>query len=359
MNCFYCLRDEKCDDGISYEQLDKILNFIIGYYKDNRLDGISIQPWGGEPLLEIDKILHMNKVLVNHGVSAKITIQTNGLLLNQKNAELLHQSGIRVGISLDGVSYVHDQYRRIAQSGSHRYVEAAVKMAKALWGDDVGIISVNTKCSLEHIEESLNYFAKDLCLKSVKFNFVHPNIDIDSKDIVIENHDVPKFYDTLIGALIKLNHEGYAICETNIKDKLMNLLFCEFRDLCRTRGCLGGYSFVTFDRFGDIYPCEMVDKSELKMGNIDTFTTFDDMIKNNQDNKFFGCKKCCKTDCEWFTYCRGGCTASIITNNYGAYDEKECAINRYLYPKLIEMILSQPLAVKALTGGKADLVTGE
>lgn len=59
-SCKYCLRNPESEGRrMSTEMLDRILDRILELCETHHYTHISIQPWGGEPLLEFDKILHI------------------------------------------------------------------------------------------------------------------------------------------------------------------------------------------------------------------------------------------------------------------------------------------------------------
>lgn len=62
MRCKYCLRNVSApDETVSEEKLYKICKYIEAYCDKENLAHVSIQPWGGEPLLELDFILKMRQ----------------------------------------------------------------------------------------------------------------------------------------------------------------------------------------------------------------------------------------------------------------------------------------------------------
>lgn len=71
---------------------------------------------GGEPLLAgPDRIAHCVtevRAAVGAATDVRISLQTNGILLDAEYCRLLHQLGIRVGVSLDGDGAAHDRHRR-------------------------------------------------------------------------------------------------------------------------------------------------------------------------------------------------------------------------------------------------------
>ena len=103
MRCEYCLRNTEYDqDSISYTKLDDIISFIKSYCKENGIKNISVQAWGGEPLLEKDKILYMVNKLKMKNTKVHFSIETNATLLTNNNILSMYESHVGLGISIDG-----------------------------------------------------------------------------------------------------------------------------------------------------------------------------------------------------------------------------------------------------------------
>ena len=110
---------------------------------------------------------------------------------------------------------------------------------------------------------------------------------------------------------------------------------------------------VALNRHGDLFPCDLVDVNEVKMGNIFGDHSIPQLVKTAEENNpFFAAnpdRKC--DDCPWGLFCKGGCSAATIyTNNKGRQvDELECRINTILYPMLLELAFNDPEAIRILT----------
>lgn len=100
---------------------------------------------------------------------------------------------------------------------------------------------------------------------------------------------------------------------------------------------------------GYIYPCELTDYVEDRIGNVKECEDLIEMVKDAQLNRSYFKKKedfSCST-CSWRYFCRGGC--SIKAKLSGAKkDDLECTINKTLYPIMIESILNNPMMVNKL-----------
>ncbi len=358
MNCYYCLRDFN-DEGyvISDDVLEKIVNWICDYCDEKHINHISIQPWGGEPLLAIDKIIYMRKMFINRNIGTTITVQSNGLLLTEEMAYKLKENNINIGISVDGCAKIHDIHRKDCGGNStYSKVKNAIIVAKRIIDDDIGTITVNSQFSMDYLEESIESMVVDLNLHTIKFNLMHPNSKAFDIGTVIKTSDIDSYITRILDKIIDLNEKGYQVTDSNIRDKLLNILVGSSGDICHSRGCQGGRKFITIASNGDIYPCELVGKEEVRIGNIFTGKDLIGMIKESMSsNPYFFHKHSEKCDaCPWYVYCRGGCTASIFSynNNLDEIDEKECAVNQALYPKIIELVLQKSPIVGKLTKGK-------
>lgn len=359
LRCKYCFRHlEKLKrDEIDNSMLKSICKYILQYCHAQNIKEFSIQFWGGEPLLMFDKIIYVYEFFEKHGLNPQFIMETNGTLIDEKVATELVKRKIRIGISIDGPEYLHNLQRPFVNGGeSFDQVIQGVNCLKKVFYDEFGLITVITKKNIHEASDILNYFAKQLNLHQAKFNLVKQNV-FSPESMELSNFsdlEIDNFFDNIIKKIVQLNQEGYQIYERNICDKTMNLLSKRARNICSSRGCRGGYKIVSFNGKGDIYPCDMLDHEEVRIGNIKDEISLLHMIENAvEKNRFFKKKEIeeCKM-CPWNGYCEGGCTASMIYNEKSFIDEMECRVNRILYPKLIHLLLSKPETVQYLTNNQ-------
>ena len=105
---------------------------------------------------------------------------------------------------------------------------------------------------------------------------------------------------------------------------------------------------MSIDINGDIYPCEMMDYKNVKIGSIykdgklsSNYDLISQINKSKKNNIYFQKKinSECKS-CPWQYYCQGGCTSRIIySNGKMKYDEVECEFNKIIYERIIEQTL--------------------
>ena len=111
LNCQYCFEDRK-NINMSNEDIEAIYSLVLKSI--NNLNCISLLWFGGEPLLEIDKLNNLSRRIKNlaeeKNVEFKNSIITNGTLLTDNNCSQLLKSGIKyMQITLDGPPDVHNK----------------------------------------------------------------------------------------------------------------------------------------------------------------------------------------------------------------------------------------------------------
>jgi uncharacterized protein len=122
LNCCYCYYLEKKKLYPANRQLrdwtlpdDVLENYIRQYIKSQPNPTVSFAWQGGEPtLLGIDYFRRIIVLQQKHanGRSIENTLQTNGVLLDDRWGEFLSRNRFLVGLSVDGPGRLHDRYRR-------------------------------------------------------------------------------------------------------------------------------------------------------------------------------------------------------------------------------------------------------
>ena len=356
-NCIYCLRHfEDVGDSISLEKLDEITDYIIDYCRTHNIANISFQPWGGEPMIELEKVLHCKKRFSDAGINATFTIQTNGLLLTPENYKKLREHDIHIGVSIDGLAVVHDAHRLdVRGNKTHERIVSNLKAILEQYPDcNIGTLSVNSAYSMDNIAGDVDFIVNNIGFSNIKFNLVHPSGGCDfNEEILISKENLTEYIRRVLSAVMDQINKGNRCYESNIADKLCNLLGIPKDNMCNSMGCRGGVTFISFDREGNIYPCEMIGYSEMKLGNVsDGRDLIDLIIEAHDSNPYYAPRKVenCQ-GCPFFYFCRGGCKACSLAYGKEAaeVDDIECEINKALYPMLIELILDNPeLAEKVI-----------
>lgn len=356
MACRYCLREAEDSENrriLSEETAVKICDCILWYCKEADEDKITIQPWGGEPFLELERIFFIQDYLKERGIDPCISVETNGLLLSDEVIDKLYKRDIWTGVSIDGPEAIHDS-QRVFRDGrpTHSIVEKNLIKLRDKFQGRVTVITTLTKGSAKYVRKIICYLVKDLELKNVKLNFVHKSSFVDNDTLCMNEDEIAECTREIFETFLELTGEGYDVGDYNIFTKMSNLICNAKEDACISGGCHGGRQMIVFDHNGDIYPCDVTDYPEECLGNIDEGVGLVDIVRRAMRNHtYFAEKKEEKCeDCPWYCYCRGGCTVHVKTEGAEppVTDRIECAVNRMLYPLMVDKILYEPEQVNLI-----------
>jgi uncharacterized protein len=132
---------------ISVETIDHVVAYLLDAARKHELQVIQIDLHGGEPLLmkrdRFDDMCGRLTRALHQVVDLRISLQTNGMLLDDLWIDLLVKHGIFVGVSLDGPREVHDVHR-VDHDGRGTYdrVVSGLKRLQARLPDRLGVIAV-------------------------------------------------------------------------------------------------------------------------------------------------------------------------------------------------------------------------
>ena len=182
----------------------------------------------------------------------------------------------------------------------------------------------------------------------MKFNIVRDNPNALEKNVGLKKEEVREFANSLYDTVKAYNALGLNFQEDNIRIRLDNLIKRANSSYCSSSGCSGGENIISFDSKGNIYPCEMMDYEDVKVGSIyhdDKLSDNDSLVKQINESKKHNIyfkkkdnKEC--NNCPWFYYCKGGCTSRILySKGKMKYDQVECEFNKVIYERLVNDIL--------------------
>jgi len=358
LSCRYCFRKHDNNEQVivSVEIFDRILEYIKGYCFANHIGSIVIQPWGGEPLIVWDKIVYIYEYFSQTSINVKIQVETNAVLLTEAIVKEASIKNIEFSVSLDGGAFIHNSQRPLKKGGGS-YDD--VMRGLALLNKPVGIVAVCTHYTYEHLEEVLSFFQSELQLGRIKLNIVKDNPNIESCALCFQPEEIPVFERKLLETIVEMAENGHPITESNIVSRLHNLLDGRASNFCHSRGCQAGNFFLSFDRFGNITPCDLTDFEDLRFSSV-----YDDPALLPQrvsvfksHNAFFKIESDECPVCQWYFFCRGGCPAARkYKKQVRKKDEVECIRNRILYPLLIQLILEKPHLIGMLTNQELTIV---
>lgn len=111
--CEYCYEKWRHSKAMTKETEDAIVNYVLKENEAYHLDTISLNWYGGEPLLQTERVCSLSKRLCSLGIHVRENIIiTNGYFFNERNIARLYEAGIQeIQITLDGDKVTHDRRR--------------------------------------------------------------------------------------------------------------------------------------------------------------------------------------------------------------------------------------------------------
>jgi uncharacterized protein len=176
LNCEYCyfLSKEMLYPGDRFRMADGLLEEYIRQlleFHDTPLVTVAWQ--GGEPTMMGLDFFRRSVELVDRyrrpGQQIEFTIQTNGVLINDKWADFFKENGFLVGLSVDGPRELHDAYRvETRGKGSFDRVMAGHQHLKDA-GVDVNVLCTVHAANQAHPLEVYRFFRDEMGVRFIQF----------------------------------------------------------------------------------------------------------------------------------------------------------------------------------------------
>lgn len=331
MNCVYCFNSQKTTKAkmsISDVTLRKIFSATIPYYDEVRYI------WhGGEPTsMGIDfyrKALEMQKEINKNGTIVENSIQSNLTLLDEEFVKFFLENNINIGGSFDGTQ------NHMTRHNTEQILKGRELILQC--GGKVGFICVVQSKNIDHLIEDYEWFKSKGINYTLNMYLTSPPYDNDELFVPAEKYikKMCEFFDYWVS-----DKE----CNINI------LFFHEFIDyilfgeksLCSYNSCLGKHIGIRFD--GEIYNCNRDFPKDLCFGNINDYVDIHECFESDGFKKIvdeaYKRRKLCKSDCEIFDFCAGGCNScSVTSGDISKPNDYFCEIIRNIY-KYIDNRLS-------------------
>ncbi|QKF91267.1 radical SAM protein [Campylobacter sp. CCUG 57310] len=281
MRCRHCFVNAGRVDK-KYIDIDKIIQKIDEITKINGYTSVVIS--GGEPLLHKDIFVLLN-ALKGH----KITLFTNGVLINENNIDEISSLINEIQISMEGIS--KEAYEKNRGRGNYKRLLNTLNLIKS---KNIRLILAITVLpdTLMDIKSNLVEFIKAVDYKNLEIR-INNEIEMAGaapKELNFKHHDM-KFSNKIVFELIKKIQELEIPSKTT---KQQNIKF---------KNCGIGTSIV-IDVSGKIYPCSKFGSYSLDISQSasEIFVEFD---KINRETSIDAIKKCKECDLKYI--CSGGC----------------------------------------------------
>lgn len=295
LKCIYCyqdsIREKNIGDYIEEDNIEKI--FLMLKNKANEMSKLNIVLFGGEPLLNKEKVLsiiiRLNE-LRSRGLKVHISLITNGVELTQEFLNSTYKYLNTIQITIDGKKELHDTMRIFPNGhGSFDIIYKNLKKACKLFKERIALrINVNSN-SIYNIYDFIKQLESDNLREYVSISIVpifenQTNISLGCSKAVEKDllEEVNKLYMFLAKNKFKFEKD-----------------FIE--GPCMVRH----FNSFAIDEELNIYECPGVlyKKSSGKITN-----TGDLKILDSRFYKFVNEEKKCINTCEYAPICFGGCS---------------------------------------------------
>lgn len=315
--CKYCFASQGDYGGVKRELMPfdvakRAVDFLIAQSGPRK--HLEIDFFGGEPLMNWDVVKQTVEYAEaegkKHNKIFKLTMTTNGLLLNQEKIDYLNDHKMSMVLSLDGREEVHNRMRPSAggKDTYHPIAENLVNAVKQRDGLEYYVRGTYTHKNLDFVDDVMAL--SDL-------GFVHlsmePVVGEEHEEYALKKEDLPileKEYEKLADIYLERQLNG-----TGDKFNFFHYHMDLYRGPCmskRLRGCGAGHEYMAIVPNGDIYPChQFVGKEDYILGNVYDGLQESVWPKKFRDTNVFT-KEICST-CWAKFFCSGGCHANNVT----------------------------------------------
>jgi len=208
--CPYCIisaTDHDCtvDDTMSDEDTVLAANWLINYISKNNLKKLTVELFGGEPMLgHKQNLLFLNTLtkLKEQGVELKFNMISNCYLLSDENLTELKQAGVEsIQCTIDGPKEINDK-RRILSDGGGSF-DRIIENIKLCRKHDISVtIRINIdEENVTHIVSLIEFLKKNKFHEYVTIGLAP--VDPPLKDVNISGHNekvmnyMPEIYNKL------------------------------------------------------------------------------------------------------------------------------------------------------------------
>ena len=312
--CFYCdIAENRSVGNLGLMQPETVQALVQKTFLELEPGGsVHFAFQGGEPTLAgLEFYRDFLAQVATHNtrhITVTYSIQTNGMLLDEKWAVFLKKHDFLVGLSLDGTRDLHDLYRvDAAREGTWNRVCNSFRLLQQ-HSVRTNILCVVTAQCAKHPEKVYNQLKK---LGGRYFQFIpclDPLTDSDKRPVfslTAEN------YGKFLCRIFDLWYRDWAqqdYCSVRLFEDYINILLGTPQGItCSACGLCGGYLVVEGD--GSVYPCDFFALDRWKVGNIRE-NALPELFSSDRYREFLELGRHRPAECAgcpWGQLCRGGC----------------------------------------------------
>lgn len=337
--CGYCF--ESLDNFVGKLMPNKVATRAIDYFYQISTPERKVIFYGGEPLLNKDVFIEAVQRIRNHaekGFDTKISMVTNGTLLDEQLALFIKDNLVDVAVSIDGPKNIHNLARKNkGNKGSYEEAFRGFNLLKEI-GANPSISCTIGKHNVGVLEEVAHFFVDDLKPYTVGFNLM-----IGDNELACRIDDATE---SLLKAYKILRDGG--IYEDRIMRRLEPILNGKFH--LKDCAAYGNQIAVRYD--GKVGPCHAFcadgNYFDGDISNIDFEINKEIFQKWEHRSQLFN-HECLK--CPAILLCGGGCAynAHLKTSDINGIDTNICTHTQILLNWVIEEIWQNKKAISYLS----------
>lgn len=350
MRCSYCFYADEMENrsvqnmGIMNQYtLYAMLQRIFAYAEES----CNIAFQGGEPtlagLVYFEQAVRYAETLNVNNCAIHYALQTNGYSLGEEWIQFFKKHNFLIGISLDGIQEVHDQYRVDAKGeGTYERVMQTIQLLQQ-YEVEFNILTVVNGATVQRVNQNYNFYKRNDFLYQQYIECLDPM----GKPPGQEAYSLtPEQYGAYLIALFKKYYKDMSsgtYVYVRYFENILGILSGHMPESCAMAGRCGTYLCIEAD--GSVYPCDFYVLDEWKLGNVAEHSI--EQINQKRDELRFveyshvvpdQCEKC-----KWYPLCRNGCRrncepTSLNERQVNYYCESYRQFFEYAYPYLEQLI---------------------
>jgi uncharacterized protein len=344
IDCAYCyLPDRQNPKRMCPETVDAVYTDLI----TERFVGKQFTTvWhAGEPLTASIRFyadaVKSSRRLAERGCKVVHSIQTNATLVNDDWCEFFKESGVRIGVSIDGPADLHDRNRRSRSGqGTHSRVMQGVSLLRR-HGIEFHVICVLTHHSLDYPDALIAFFA------SIGIQRLGLNIEEIEGANRVSSMIAPDSADALRRCLVRLHElatkEGIVIREF---DSLRRYIYSGRYGKVNVQSLPFGVVSVDVEGNYSTFSPELLTMRHPRYGHFTFGNIHREPFSSILDSSHFrsvhsdiqaGTDRC-RATCDYFGLCGGGAPSNKVFEN-GTFDSAETTYCRLAKKSVIDVVL--------------------
>ncbi len=332
LNCRYCFYKGRCEISQGRQRMNEhvLKKLVENYLKLGfAVSGFAWQ--GGEPTLMgiefFEKVVELQKQYGRDDQVVSNSLQTNGVLLDEKWCRLLSENKFLVGISLDGPKELHDYYRvDHSGNGSFDRVMQAIEICKS-HDVEFNVLVLLNDHNIQQPEVLFDFFVEH----KIKYLQFVPCVENDPQTGQLAEFSVSaqQYGDFLCRFFDRWYEYGPAKLSIRDFDSILNYYVTGAHSICTFNRQCADYIVIEYN--GDAFACDFFVEPQWRLGNI-----FDEPIEalaGSKKKREFAhqkeqlCSRC--LGCRYLEMCRGGCLKDRLRGTEGAIGRQSYLCSSY------------------------------